>query len=116
MKICKINKNFLIKVINNLIPENQFYNMPKASDAINVLKFYKLLIKKNKKIKNSKKIFKKYIEHYLLEEYYSSKKVNKIINRKCLKFIKNEKSFRSFNLRILDPVLKMKVKYKKYEI
>ncbi len=102
----KKQKLFIKKIIDKMIPNNTFYKMPAASKVVNFNLLYdqiknnKLINKEFKKInidnkilpnfKNSNLIFNQdIIENEisvpLLESYYSSKKILKILDQKSKK-------------------------------
>lgn len=103
----KIYKEIIKVLVDLMIPINKKYKMPKASTAINIDQFYSK-IKKNKDIiKEIKKIFIKndfkinsnvksfsneifknqdlqnYISEPLLDDYFTSIAVDKVLKKKC---------------------------------
>lgn len=86
----KIN-NLVKSIIDKMIPPNK--EMPCASEVIEIKSFVKKILKKdnNKFILNKKNLnvemFEKTIQVELIEEYFTSKKVLKILEKKTDKFI-----------------------------
>jgi len=102
----KERKLFIQKIIDKMIPNNKFYKMPAASEVVNLnflysqIKANKLINKEFKKIRRDNKseltfknfnlilnesIIKKEISLKLLENYFSSKKILKILEEKSKK-------------------------------
>ena len=141
MKKIKLNKHILNKVfngiINTMIPESKDKIMPKASDAINIKFFIKNILKNiklkkiiYKKIYNSfkinkssnyfelgrkiakSKILEKDIENYLLESYFTSKRVQKQLQKKTNKILHRRKTKNKDITLLLKVVKKSRVRYK----
>ena len=102
----KEQKIFIKKIIDKMIPNNNFYKMPAASKVINLKIFFNqirkntLIIKEFKRIKKINKnqfifinqssildnsIIENEISTKLLENYFSSKKILKILDEKSKK-------------------------------
>lgn len=102
----KERKLFIKKIIDKMIPNNKFYEMPAASEVVNLSLIYnqikdnKLINKELKKLsydnksqpmlKNTNLIFnqsivEKEISHKLLENYFTSKKILRILEKKSKK-------------------------------
>ena len=103
----KIYKEIIKVLIDQMIPVNKKYKMPKASNAINIDQFYNKIKKnkdtikeiKKKNIKNnfkvnsniksfSNEIFKNQdlqnnISDLLLDDYFTSITIDKILKKKC---------------------------------
>lgn len=86
----KIN-NLIKSIIDKMIPPSK--EMPCASEVIEIKSFVKKILKKdnNKSILNKKnpdvEMLEKNIQEELIEEYFTSKKVLKILEKKTDKFI-----------------------------
>ena len=141
MKKIKLNKRILNKVfngiINTMIPESKDKIMPKGSDAINI-KFFIKNILRNAKLKNTiykkiynslkinkslnyfelgskiakSKIIEKDIENYLLESYFTSKRVQKQLQKKTNKILPRRKTNNKDITLLLKVVKKSRVRYK----
>ena len=129
------NIKIIIKgVVNKMIPNNKNFITTKTSTILNIDKFLKI-IKKNKilkkkiqhinnSIKRSKnynyqhfineifksKIIESDIQEPLLEDYFTSKKIIKILETKTKKFLKQYKE-KDINY-LLRSVKKSKLRYK----
>ena len=122
-------------VINKMIPSNKNFLKTKTSTILNIDKFLKIIKKKqivknklehiNNLIKKSKnknyqnfineifkiRIIEDDIKESLLEDYFSSKKIIKILEKKTQNFLKQNKE-KNINY-LLRYVKKSKLKYKK---
>jgi hypothetical protein len=116
-------------IVNKMIPNNKNFIAPKTSAVLNIDKFLKI-IKKNKiqyinnLIKRSKdnnyqyfineifksKIIESCIQEHLLEDYFTSKKIIKILETKTKTFLKQYKE-KDINY-LLRSVKKSKLRYK----
>ena len=132
----KQNIKILVEgVINKMIPSNENFLKTKTSKILNIDKFLKIIKKKqivknklehiNNLIKKSKnknyqnfineifkiRIIEDDIKEQLLEDYFSSKKIIKILEKKTQNFLKQNKE-KNINY-LLRYVKKSKLKYKK---
>ena len=132
----KQNIKILVEgVINKMIPSNENFLKTKTSTILNIDKFLKIIKKKqivknklehiNNLIKKSKnknyqnfineifkiRIIEDDIKESLLEDYFSSKKIIKILEKKTQNFLKQNKE-KNINY-LLRYVKKSKLKYKK---
>jgi len=103
----KIYKEIIKVLVDQMIPVNKKYKMPKASNAINIDQFYNKIKKNKDTIKEIKKIFIKNnfkinsniksfsneifknqdlqnnISDLLLDDYFTSITIDKILKKKC---------------------------------
>lgn len=109
MKLNKKNlklRKKIVRVIDKMIPEEQYKILPKASKAINVQKFIDV-ISKNKSIKkiietdcilNKVKEFENLAGEELLKFYFSSQGLRKNLRRHTSKRLKSKKKPDIYNL------------------
>ena len=97
------------KCIDELIPDDKYFGMPKASRIINIRSLF-LIFKKKKCIVNQKNIEKLFSDE-ILNSYFTSKKVIKNIDKKTI-FLSKLKSGKTINLKLLSKVTKMKSKFR----
>lgn len=130
----KILKKIVKSLIDAMIPESQKYNMPSASQAINLNLFCKKIEKKKLIQKEIKKIVKTYnlkyskkdycipfnkslleseIGNYLLNDYFTSKVVLKSLKNKSKKFLFGAKKDKLDELKLIKIVKK---NHKFYEV
>ena len=134
-----IIKKIFKGIVDTMIPVSNDKAMPKATNAINLKKFLEN-IRKNKKLNNkihSKilinlqnnknknldyfklgkkiaklKIIEEDIEKYLLEEYFTSKSVQKQLLKKTNKSLPKKKTYSEEKFLILKLVKKTRLRYK----
>ena len=134
-----ILKKIFKGIVDTMIPVSNDKIMPKATNAINLKKFLEN-IRKNKKLNNkihSKilinlqnnkdknldyfklgkriaklKIIEEDIEKYLLEEYFTSKSVQKQLLKKTNKSLPKKKTYSEEKFLILKLVKKTRLRYK----
>lgn len=104
-------KNYLKfkNYIDELIPDDAHFGMPKASKVIDTKYLFLKFQKKNRKINQNN--IENLMSEEILNSYFTSKKVIKSINIKTT-FLSKMKSGKTINLKLLNKVIQMKSKFK----
>ena len=104
-------KNYLKfrNYIDELIPDDTYFGMPKASKIIDTKYLFLKFQKKNHKINQNN--IENLMSEEILNSYFTSKKVIKSINIKTT-FLSKMKSGKTINLKLLNKVIQMKSKFK----
>ena len=104
-------KNYLKfkNYIDELIPDDKYFGMPKASKIIDTKYLFLKFQKKNLKINQNN--IENLMSDEILNSYFTSEKVIKSINMKTT-FLSKMKSGKTINLKLLNKVIQMKSKFR----